>query len=67
MRSDWDDAYRSKPDLQKRYPNITVNEWRFLLSLVLDRRKAIQFVAPHHDALDELVTKLEKRIGEEKG
>lgn len=34
MRSDWDPDHRKKPNRQKRYPDITESEWRFLLQVI---------------------------------
>ena len=67
MRSDWDDAYREQPDIQKRSPTISENEWRYILSLLLDRLKDLRQVSPDSMAVrhgDALVKKIEQRIRE---
>jgi hypothetical protein len=34
VRSDWDPDHNKKPGLQKRYPDITRDEWLTLLNLI---------------------------------
>lgn len=34
MRSDWDEGFGKKPDVQRRAPRITTEEWRYIQRLV---------------------------------
>jgi hypothetical protein len=70
VRSDWDPEHGKKPDLQKRYPNITDAEYRTLLSLLASAIEAEEEALPQtrlHRAkaeyLGNLFDKIDARVG----
>lgn len=65
MRSDWDDQHGKHVDVQKRYPQINEDEWKYLLNLC-----AADYVEGLTDPSDarlrwqaELIVKIEARLG----
>lgn len=65
MRSDWDPGHGKKADMQKRYPDISHEEWEYLKRLLdaagdeaskYDQREYARVVALRH--------KIERRTGE---
>lgn len=72
MRSDWDDQHGKRSDVQKRYPDITRDEWHTLLVLVERALTTEEEVLPQTALrrakaryLGALFDKIDKRMGEE--
>lgn len=68
MRSDWDDQHKKKADVQKRYPDITVDEWRYLLRCANSRLTDLTDKLPRGTDAEirqaaALVHKIEARLG----
>lgn len=69
MRGDWDPDHRKQADVQKRYPDITRDEWLTLLNLVERALSTEEEVLPQtalHKAkaryLGILFDKIDKRV-----
>jgi hypothetical protein len=63
MRSDWDPTFGEGPDTQKRYPDITREEWAYLHQVA---RLGLAYVAEPEkevEAVNALLRKIEQRLG----
>jgi hypothetical protein len=68
MRSDWDPEHKKRPDLQRRAPGITTDEWRYIHEcVVMDYEAGLADNLPlarlHWQ--QRLIEKIDKRILDE--
>ena len=60
MRSDWDPQHGQRTDVQKRYPDITEEEWRFLLGLL--KGHGLGLVGETGRQMGQRLARLERKI-----